>query len=174
MPDIYPRMRKKVVFSHPHFSFDYKNVACPALGSLLHCLPACVSHKHLILGLFFFFFFWERQAHSPACWILVPHPGIKPVPPAVGGRVLTTGSPKKFQHPIFLNLSLTYHFASHWILFAPTCKEPELLCFNVTFLPTVHKGSSFSAFLPTLVIFCFSFCFGSSHPSGHEIVSRCG
>ena len=25
--DIYPQMRKKVVFSPPHFFFDYKNVA---------------------------------------------------------------------------------------------------------------------------------------------------
>ena len=164
-------MRKKVVFSPPRFSFDYKNVAYPALGALLPCLTACVPHKHLILA--FLFFLKGAGTHSPACWILVPHPGIKPVPPAVGGGVLTTGSPKKFQHPVFLNLSLTYHFASRWILSAPTCKERELLCFNVTFLPTVHKGSNFSTSLPTLVIFCFSFCFGSSRPSGCEVVSHC-
>ena len=38
------------------------------------------------------FSFWP---HPVACGILVPHPGIKPVPPALEGRVITTGPPGK-------------------------------------------------------------------------------
>ena len=43
---IYPRMRKKVVFSPPHFFFHYKNVGLFVLRAVLPCLPACISHKH--------------------------------------------------------------------------------------------------------------------------------
>ena len=35
-------------------------------------------------------FFWS---HCTACGILVPQPGIEPVPPAVEGQVPTTGQP---------------------------------------------------------------------------------
>ena len=40
----------------------------------------------------FSFFFWP---HCAACGILVPRPGIEPVPPAVERGVLTTGPPGK-------------------------------------------------------------------------------
>ena len=46
---MYPKMRKKLVFSPPHFFFDYKNVAQFVLGAVLPCLPACISHKHPML-----------------------------------------------------------------------------------------------------------------------------
>ena len=42
---IYSKMRKKVVFSPPHFCFDYKNEALFVVGATLPCLPACICHK---------------------------------------------------------------------------------------------------------------------------------
>ena len=45
---------------------------------------------------YLFIFFWP---HHAACWILVPWPGIKPVPPALEVRSLnhwTQGSPQEF------------------------------------------------------------------------------
>ena len=56
--DMYPKMRKKVVFSPPHFFFDYKSVAVLVLGAVLPCWPACISHKHpmLINSLFAYHF----------------------------------------------------------------------------------------------------------------------
>ena len=44
--DIYTRLRKKVIFSPPNSSFDYKNVSLSFLGPVLPCLPLCISHKH--------------------------------------------------------------------------------------------------------------------------------
>ena len=35
-------------------------------------------------------------------WILVPAPGIEPVPPALQGRFLTTGSPGNTQRSLFI------------------------------------------------------------------------
>ena len=42
---IYSKMRKKVVFSPPHFCFDYKNEALFVVGATLPCLPACICRK---------------------------------------------------------------------------------------------------------------------------------
>ena len=49
-----------------------------------------------ILLLFYgvFFGFFGRQA----CGILAPWPGIEPAPPALEGKVLTTGPPGKALH----------------------------------------------------------------------------
>ena len=47
-------------------------------------------------AIIYLFFFWP---HHAACWILVPWPGIKPVPPALEVRSLnhwTQGSPQEF------------------------------------------------------------------------------
>ena len=41
------------------------------------------------------FFPWP---HLAVCRILVPQPGVKPMPPALGAQQLTTGSPGKFLH----------------------------------------------------------------------------
>ena len=62
--DVYLKMRKKVIFSPPHFFFDYKNVALFVLGTVLPCLSASISHKHPILinSLFACIF--------ASCWIL--------------------------------------------------------------------------------------------------------
>lgn len=40
---------KKMVFFTPHFFFNYKNVALFVLRAALPRLPACISHKHLML-----------------------------------------------------------------------------------------------------------------------------
>ena len=44
-----------------------------------------------ILLLFYVFWFFDCEA----CGILAPHPGIEPTPPALEGKVLTTGPPGK-------------------------------------------------------------------------------
>ena len=45
--DIYPKMKKKVLFSPLHHFFDYKKVALFVLGAAaLLCQPTCLSHKH--------------------------------------------------------------------------------------------------------------------------------
>ena len=55
---------------------------CNKLFILPMCsLPQYTQHPHSFL----FFFFWPRYV---ACGILVPQPGIKPVPPAVEARSL--------------------------------------------------------------------------------------
>ena len=60
--------------------FFFFNVG-PFLKSLLHLLQYCFS----------FMFFWVFD--HEACGILAPRVGIKPVPPALEGRVLTAGPP---------------------------------------------------------------------------------
>jgi len=47
-----------------------------------------------------------------ACGIIAPQPGIEPAPPALEGKVLTTGPPGKFPPPPKINLSLKNHFIS--------------------------------------------------------------
>ena len=56
--------------------------------------------KVLCFG-FFFFVFLFFFGHE-ACGILAPRPGIKPVPPALEGEVLTTGLPGKSLEPTLL------------------------------------------------------------------------
>ena len=53
------------------------------LKSLLNLLQYCFC--------FMYFWIFGREA----CGILTPQPGIKPAPPALEGRVLTTGPPGK-------------------------------------------------------------------------------
>lgn len=43
--DIYPNVRKEVVYSPPHCFLDYKNVALFVLWAMFPGLPAWVSHK---------------------------------------------------------------------------------------------------------------------------------
>ena len=54
----------------------------PFLKSLLNMLQCCFC--------FMFWFFGHK-----ACGILAPQPGIKPTPPTLEGKVLTTGPPGK-------------------------------------------------------------------------------
>ena len=54
----------------------------PFLKSLLNFLQYCFCFMLWLLGL-------------EACGILAPYPGIEPTPPALEGRVLTTGPPGK-------------------------------------------------------------------------------
>ena len=49
-----------------------------------------LNHPTLLL-----IFTWLRQILVTACGILVPQQGIKPVSPALEGRILTTGPPRK-------------------------------------------------------------------------------
>ena len=46
------------------------------------------------LLLFYVFGFFGREA----CEITAPRPGIKPIPPALEGQVLTSGPPRKSLH----------------------------------------------------------------------------
>ena len=62
--DVCPRMRKKVVFSHPHFLFDYKNVALFVLRAALPCLSPCTSQKCPMLTNSLF------ACHFASLWIL--------------------------------------------------------------------------------------------------------
>ena len=43
------------------------------------------------MGKFLNFSLFNFWPHAAACRILVPQPGIKPTPPALAGRLLTTG-----------------------------------------------------------------------------------
>ena len=61
-----------------HFSF----LGGHFLKSLLNLLQYCFC--------FMFWFFGPG-----ACGILAPQPGIEPAPPALEGKVLTTGPPEK-------------------------------------------------------------------------------
>ena len=47
--DVYPKMRKKVIFFPPDIFFDYKNVPFFVLRAVLLCQHVCVSHKGPIL-----------------------------------------------------------------------------------------------------------------------------
>ena len=42
----------------------------------------------------FCFMFWFFGGHKP-CGILIPQPGVRPTPPALGGKAFTTGPPGK-------------------------------------------------------------------------------
>ena len=59
---------------------------------LAHFLPCPVLLLISFFGLFGFFFFFFCCA---VCGILVPWPGIEPIPLFIGSRVLTTGPPGK-------------------------------------------------------------------------------
>ena len=54
-----------------------------------------------ILLLLFMFWFCGLQA----CGIAASRPGVEPTSPALEGEVLTTGLPRKFLFPHFLNLN---------------------------------------------------------------------
>ena len=49
-----------------------------------------------------------------ACVILAPQPGIEPAPPALGGKVLTTGRPGKSLHAVSWLQGFAYAEASTW------------------------------------------------------------
>ena len=52
--------------------------------------------------MFCFFFVCLFVFGHDACGILTPQPGIKPTPPALEGKVLTTGPPGKSQSPFLI------------------------------------------------------------------------
>ena len=61
----------------------------------------CYNIASVLCFGFFFFVFFVFFGHE-ACGILAPRPGIKPVPPALEGEVLTTGLPGKSLEPTLL------------------------------------------------------------------------
>ena len=69
----------------------------PFLKSLLNLLQCC-----------FCFMFWFFGLG--ACGILAPQPGIKPIPPALEGEVLTTGPPGESQKMVYKR-----HTKEHWL-----------------------------------------------------------
>ena len=85
-----------------HFLFPKTSEIPPSLPSPLIFIVPIYSkfallpdpHSVFLYPPFFFFFFyvWSQLA---ACGMLVPQPGIEPVPPALEGRVLTTEPPGK-------------------------------------------------------------------------------
>ena len=58
--ELYPKIRK-VVYSTPHFFFDYKNIALFVLSAVLPCQTICISHKHpLLINSLFAIFMLKR------------------------------------------------------------------------------------------------------------------
>ena len=94
----------------------------PFLKSLLNMLQCCFC--------FMFWFFGHK-----ACGILAPQPGIKPTPPALEGKVLTTGPPGK---------SLTFY---------------SLQCCQMSNLPEARTKVVMRVYLPPLGLNLFSFNF---------------
>ena len=76
-----------------------------------------------VQGFLCFLFFWPRQA---ACGILVPRPGIKPVPPALGARSLNHWTAREVPNRVqVLDLVVSYHhiqIAKHTVLNARQCR----------------------------------------------------
>ena len=60
----------------------------------------------LVLSLWLSLFLMLWFFGCNACWLLAPWPGIELAPPALGGEVLTTGPPGKFQLHVILNILL--------------------------------------------------------------------
>ena len=67
----------------------------------LNRIQGSVIPAHFYINWFFFFsFFFFRQCHA-AFGILVPRPGIKPVPPALGARSLNQWTTREVPQLIF-------------------------------------------------------------------------
>ena len=60
--------------------------------------------KVFIEAITILFLFYVLVFGLEACGILAPQPGIEPTPPALEGKVLTTGPPGKSLNPIFEEL----------------------------------------------------------------------
>ena len=62
-------------------------------NQLIHAWESGLLHFHILFisNNFYLFRFKVFDSTPTACGISVPHIGIKPPPPALGGRVLTTG-----------------------------------------------------------------------------------
>ena len=94
------------VFLVVGFLFCFKIFFCgPFLKSLSNLLQYC-----------FCFMFWFFGCE--ACGILAPQPGIEPAPPALEGKVLTTGPPRKSLGYRFFS----FHYFEYVIHSLLTCK----------------------------------------------------
>ena len=75
--------------------------SCPTFlpcSSFLQALFSCVLPFSRV-NILFFFFFWP---HGAACGILVPRPGIKPVPPALEAQSLNHWTAREVLSVVFL------------------------------------------------------------------------
>ena len=70
-------------------------------------MPSCphIYCCYLFILHFLYFYFW---LHLVVCGILIPRPGIKPMPPAVEGKALTTGPPGK-SYCCYFSLENSFH-----------------------------------------------------------------
>ena len=109
-----------------------------------------------IVSLFFTFWFFGCEAHG----ILVPHPGIKPAPPALEGKVLTTGLPRKSHLSLTFKLFFKIFFLSDilcvdcntWSIFINVIKHSEFIS------TTLVCGFHFFCLFYISSVCCFCLC----------------
>ena len=111
----------------------------------------------MVLFVFFFtFWFFGCEAHG----ILVPHPGIKPAPPALEGKVLTTGLPRKSHLSFTFKLFFKIFFLSDilcvdcntWSIFINVIKHSEFIS------TTLVCGFHFFYIFYISSVCCFCLC----------------
>ena len=91
-------LKKNVKPLYTYMTSVFKKI----LVSLLNLLQYCFC--------FMFCFFWLK-----ACGILAPQPGNQPAPPALEGKVLTTGPPGKSLHDfVFSHSPSNSKLQTHW------------------------------------------------------------
>ena len=121
-------------------------------------------YKSQILDLILFYCFWLCPAASG---ILVPWPGIKPVPPAAEHVFLTTGPPGKFLDVIILSLIL--YSSCPWL--TPHSFISETLCYQSTPFPKHWMYSSpFSCLSYSLTSYFIKLCNYYKKHSWHKQV----
>ena len=83
---------------------------------------------HMLSSIWYFHYFFKKfWPHTEACGILVPQLGIKPMPPALRGRVSTTELPGKSPFSVFF-LQL---FSQSKFLVVLICIPRLLVRFNI-------------------------------------------
>ena len=101
----------------------------------IQCSSALWFVTHLFFFLFFFFFIW---LHRVACGILVPRPGIEPVPPAVEERSVNHWTPRE--------APVTHHwpcfclpFPTPWLWLHKNGYYPALVDTPILLMQTDHQ-----------------------------------
>ena len=104
---------------------------CTPTADVLNPVSPCLATVLCLYGYFkpisyisFFFFLWQ---HHSAWGILVPWPGIKPMPPKWKHGVLTTGLPGSSLHQLF-DLRYTFFFLLflYFLIFILYCSIVDL------------------------------------------------
>ena len=92
----------------------------PTLASLTPHLQTISMANHLYCSkpnLCEVLFIWQ---HCESCWILVPWPGIEPVPPAVEAQSLNHWTTREIPRSIFLSISHLQSWSTPpWYLWTP-------------------------------------------------------